>query len=128
MAAQAPNRRGLILMALDAQYPGGLTYTSIEQQVGPFLLGEPHALDRDLAYLLEAELIKKEDVPVPTQDLLGYRARRRRSYPGKSNLVQQDPSIVTRPMTVYKIVLKGINIVDGTIEDPGIRFASDVDA
>lgn len=86
-------RRGLILHACHAQYPGRLMFAAIERHVMPFYVNEGGQFTRDLEYLKDSAFLSEE-----TAEVAG------RSY------------------TSYKITPAGINLVEGTRTDPGISF------
>lgn len=57
---QTPLRRGLVLLALKAQYPLPLTQTALDRQLGLFYAADPRALTRDLAYLSERGFLRRD--------------------------------------------------------------------
>lgn len=86
-------RRGMLLAALNAQYPHPLTELALELQTRAFYAGDPRAMVRDLAYLVES----------------GYLTRAAEKLGG-------------REFATYKITPTGIDICEGSTTDPGIEI------
>jgi hypothetical protein len=85
-------RRGMILLALHAQYPHALTQAMLERAVGPFY-EQLRGFSVDLAYLQEKGLCTSESTMVGLKVFVSYR-----------------------------ITTKGIDLVDGAVEEPGIQI------
>lgn len=90
-AEQSRVRRGLVLMALNAQYPLGLAEAALELQVGPFYAGDQRALVRDLAYLEDSGYLARKSVKVARQSVRSF-----------------------------EITPKGIDVVECSVTDPGV--------
>lgn len=93
--SQTPIRRGLVLHALHAQYPMALTQGALDRQVSVFYAGDSKAQARDLAYLAERELLRREQTEVGGQVVVAFR-----------------------------ITAKGVDIVERLVTDPGVEIAS----
>ncbi len=88
-------RRGLLLKALNAQYPHPMMEMAIELQTKPYYAGAPRALVRDLAYLVDSE----------------YASRQAEKVAGAT-------------LTSYRITPQGIDVLEGSTADPGIEVAA----
>jgi hypothetical protein len=84
--------RGLILSALQAQYPYPLTELALDLQIlHPFYAQDHRAFARDKAYLAEKKLIEIESSKVGD-----------------------------RVVSVVRITAAGVDVVEGTVRDPGV--------
>lgn len=92
---EAPLRRGLVLLALHAQYPMALMEAALERQVMPFYGNDRRALGRDLAYLDDKGLLQA------TEQAVGGRTLRS-----------------------FTITVDGVDVVDGTVQVPGVTIAA----
>lgn len=91
-ANQRTIQRGLVLLALEAQYPQALMQKALDRQLGK-LFESTEALDRELAYLKDKGLIS-----AVSQELAG------------------------RTLTSWSITTAGIDLVEGTTSDPAIHI------
>lgn len=86
-------RRGILLLALHAQFPLALTRPALDRQVGPFYAHDPVQLVRDLAYLEQ-----------------------------KGFLVQKRARIGQHVIETATLTPAGVDVVEGTTSDPGIEI------
>ncbi len=84
-------RRGVVLLTVHAQFPYPLTRALLERAVGPFYTGVEKDLPRDLAYLEGKGLLESESAQ------LGHAS-----------------------VTSYTCTPAGIDVVEGTVAEPGI--------
>lgn len=87
-------RRGLLLSAINAQYPHPQVELNLELQTRAIYAGEPKAMVRDLAYLVDSGFITRTT-----------------------------EKIAAREITTYRITPEGIDIVEGSTSDPGIEIS-----
>ena len=93
MNEELRERRGLILHALHANYPNPVTRGAIDRQVMPFYTSVKE-LDRDIEYLADKGFLEKRET-----------------------------EIGERKIRNYEITPAGVDLVDGSTQDPGVHFA-----
>jgi hypothetical protein len=84
--------RGLVLSALQAQYPYPLTDLALSHQLLPFYAGDAKAFLRDRQYLREKGYIEVESSRVGDREVHAIR-----------------------------ITAAGIDVVEGAVRDPGVQ-------
>lgn len=89
----APMRRGVQLLALQAQYPGKLARAVLTQQLSAFI-EDPKDLDRDCAYLSDK----------------GYATWAVEHFEGGASVL------------MGRITAAGIDLIDGVSTDPGVHI------
>lgn len=93
-----PTRRGVVLRALSANYPHPLAQVSLDLQIRAVYLGPDGAAAarRDLAYLVERGLIRREEDQV-----------------GGAKLI------------TWYLTADGLNVVEGVAKDPGVEIVQE---
>lgn len=92
---QTPLRRGLVLLALKAQYPLPLTRVALDRQLGPFYATDPRDLARDLAYLAERGFLRRD-----SHEVGGL------------------------TFATICLTAAGVDVVERIVKDPGVEIAS----
>ena len=89
-----PLRRGVVLLALHAQFPLALARPALDRQVGPFYAMDPLQLHRDLAYLEQ-----------------------------KGLLTQKKGTVGNHRIEIITLTPDGADVVEGATAIPGVEFA-----
>jgi len=93
---EARDLRGLLVLALYAQFPGFFTDQALQNQVRVFYRGDQEALVRDIAYLQRS----------------GY-------------LTVTEQKLGPRRIRAYELTPQGVDIAEGSTTDPGVDIGGD---
>lgn len=94
-AVPPPIRRGLLLLALHAQYPNALLRASLDGLVGAAWFGDTEAWARDAAYLQRQGLVLVDEAPLPGG----------------------------RTLETWALTEAGFGLVEGAATDPAVQIA-----
>lgn|GEM_PF-7028197 len=86
-------RRGLILLAIYEQYPGFLNDAVVNRIMGPLYADDVKELGRDLAYLVECELVEERSDRV-----------------GRASIRS------------FKLTTGGVDVAQGSVKHPGVHI------
>lgn len=90
-----PARRGLILLALNEQFPLPMMEAALHARVAPVFLGDERAWSKDLAYLEQRGFVKRTE-----------------------------ETVMGRKLVTFALTPDGINVAEGSVTDPGVEIAS----